>query len=253
MVREGGALFQRVGSTWVQQTVAQFASATDRDAAYAKASGVFRTLSSRARIADRGYETVWLTDKWVGVAARSLIRPKLADLVGNGITIDADGGIRFANCTAAQIKKIFSTDFNAYELEFSLYGGADQSSMLLRFMNGDSIRSGNNYYVQGVSQSGGNAPGAFASRPGTQLDIARYGSGIANTGVATVKVLDPMTATVKTRAQWVSNGTDGVTDHYIAAGGKLDAAEMNDGIAIPQFSTGNFTGTLRVYGLGLGY
>jgi hypothetical protein len=49
IVREGGATFIRSSGVWVQRTIATFATTTDRDTAYAKASAAYRAQNAQAR------------------------------------------------------------------------------------------------------------------------------------------------------------------------------------------------------------
>lgn len=54
VVLEGGAIFE-YGTSWVQRTEARFGSASARDTAYAKASGVYRVQGAKVLRTDLGY------------------------------------------------------------------------------------------------------------------------------------------------------------------------------------------------------
>lgn len=246
-VTEGGALFRHNGSIWVQITSATFANTSARDTAYAKASAQYRVITARAKTLDRGYDTAYITDGWYGVGGLVPIKP--TNVSGTNATIEADGSVKLNATNLVRFNGMFNGDFDRYLIQYSLYGSVVGQTILGRFCIGSSSVTSNDYYFQGVSQSGDAAPGKFSLRPTSYLDIARCGPGQINSCAGSIEIVDPSKA-VKSRAAWKSFGSDGSTDHDISASGNLNIMQVHDGFSFFDPGSATLTGFIRVYGYG---
>lgn len=255
VVREGGALFQRVGSTWVQQTEARFASATERDAAYAKAGGVYRVAGvARVRLTGRNYTLAYTgtpaAGAWVAEIAMVQIRPDSASGTGS-VTLDSGGSVVLAAAGDTSVITSLPADFDHHRIEFSLHGDVTGIGVYLRLLVNSTIKSDNLYTYRGVQNISTAGVSSWADTT-SYMYLGNMGGSPLQAIVGHVDIYDAANAAKYTRVHWETFAYDGNDNRYVSAAGNYAVTEANNGFQILRNKAATFTGYIRVYGIGKG-
>lgn len=253
-VIEGGAIFQYVGSGWVQRTEARFASTSVRDTAYAKASGVYRVPGvARVRIDGRSYPMVWAgtasVGSWVAEVGMIQLRPPTVDPPATA-SIDAGGTGVMSSANDTAFANSLLPEFDHHVIDFSLNGTVTELGLYLRLMTGSTIKDGNSYTYKGVQNVGTTL--AQWQNGTSFMHIGNMGDKAAQALVGQIHIHDAADASKFTRVMWTCFAYDGVNDRYVSAGGNYALAEVNNGFQLLRSKAGTMSGYVRIYGVGKG-
>lgn len=157
-VVEGGAEFVRRGGKWVQVTPAVFASASDRDTAYAKASAAYRVAYARARTLDTGFVYEYRAIGSGGWYVADVTRITPTALAGTGAVADPSGKITWTDGKSASpltIDGCFPDGFSMFRI--TMRGAATTAvnlSMVLRTSAPADDTTSNYQVTEGLDRNG---------------------------------------------------------------------------------------------------
>ncbi len=221
------------GVKWVQFGVATFATASARDAAYARASGAYKVNLVQSQIATERFTRYYSTasSSWKPFGT-GLFPVNPASVSGSGVTLNADGSISVAGSITASINGCFTADFTNYRIlvEASSSSSADVMAMRLRSAGSDFAGSAAHIYSITETSSGGASTGASSSSAGTNsARIGRIGSGAGGGGSYAFDLYGPNTSRAVKRYLTKGYDSDGISDD---GGGGITTSSQCDGISI---------------------
>lgn len=243
-VVEGAVYMSRVGSAWVQVTVATFATSAARDTAYAKAGAVFRTTGAQCRVAaSRAPHSIQQFHPANGNTFwRHLMGdvPLLVPLIaGNGtIQNNLGGPVQFANSTTMTLRDIFAQEFQSYRVEIDFTGNGDQD-MFFRFGNAG-VANANNVYFWVEQNTSAAATSVISNNSSSFIVVGR----ISPTGSFLEATIQNPAGTAQTRV--LSRSHD--AQNFQRVNGGAMSAGVNTDLFIGGTSGGAFSGVIRVYG-----
>ena len=165
-VIEGSALFEYNGA-WIQISTAFFGSPAGRDAAYAKAGGVYKTNNATVFIPGTGflngvsqtfqYNTI--SGTWrLATSGRVAISPN--QVAGTGVTL-AGNKVNFVNNSAdMNLYAIFTDEFDLYDITIAWVSAG--TSLVVKGIDDSSVIDTGNFY--GTTTLLGNGAAASSSQ-----------------------------------------------------------------------------------------
>ena len=165
-------------------------------------------------------------------------------VAGTGVTVDAKGRVTFAAATSISLNGVFTSAFDNYHIRMHVQSASAALGGTVRLRASGTDESGTNYSNQQTYTSG-----ATIQTAATASITAWAFSAVAGTEHATIAdlfapALAKATLMRLNNATFTGAAANGTTD-YAA---RHNLATAYDGLSIIP-STGNMTGTLRVYGL----
>lgn len=153
-------------------------------------------------------------------------------------------GTAFSAVSSVSVNNCFQSSYLNYQLLINVDSVSVANSLNLRLRASGVDNSSNNYYYNGTRTD--TAAGALNALAPGLVDIFRIFVSNSGTGSARIDMYNPQ-ASVRTAVSYQSisqNATDITT---IAASGMMSVTTSYDGFTLLA-STGNITGTVRVYG-----
>lgn len=152
IVTEGGAVWEYNGTTWVQQTIAQFATTSARDTAYAKASGVYLTAwTAQVLITGTGQNLQYNGSAWTNPFTSGLMPIIPTSVAGTGVSVSGTGVVTFTAATAVSLNGCFNSTYDNYLVLIDIPTKSAGGTLQFRFRlagTDDSTASGYTAQVQ---------------------------------------------------------------------------------------------------------
>lgn len=243
IVTEGGAVFEYNGTTWVQQTIAQFSTTGARDTAYAKASSAYLVAwTAQALITSTGQNLQYNGSAWVNPFSSGLNPIVPTSVAGTGVTVSSSGVVTLTAASIASMNGVFSSTYDNYLIlaDFPTHSTGSATQMRLRLAGTDDVTA-SSYQTQTTTSTTTTVTGAQVVS--TSGPINSNGAFLEDS--MKVTLFAPAIARV---TRWQSEFFGVISS--IASGsayGRHTAATAYDGVSI-LVGAGTITGTVRVFG-----
>jgi len=168
-------------------------------------------------------------------------------VAGTGVAVGAAGKVTFTTAATISVNGCFTSTYDNYLIEFNASASSTPNNLNLRFRLSGTDDSSANYDQQGTN-SGGATVSAAQALAGTSIGLEAVNASIHD---ITFKVLAPNLAQA-TRgdalARTTANPATAIATATAIRQFLFRSSTQFDGFTITA-STGNITGTLRIYGL----
>lgn len=155
-------------------------------------------------------------------------------------------GTTFTTSTGVNVNNCFTSTYDTYRIMIDVTAFSTTLDMLMRLRVSGADNSTTNYVRQVVYGSGSSAAAGLNSSQ-TSWSILNTGSANADLGKMSLDVFAPNLSR-KTVATWIQASVDASGNQYSTLGNLFfNATTVFDGFSLVP-STGNISGTVRVYG-----
>lgn len=170
--------------------------------------------------------------------------PVVPTVGGTGVTVNAAGLVTFSASTVVNINGCFTSDFRNYEVVVDIPTTSVALNLTVRLRVAGADNSSAVYDSQALIGATATASASTAVA-GTDWGIT---SGVRAQHASTLTFIAPALATrTAMKAETWSNDASGANSIYITRAGFHRTASGFDGFSLIA-STGNMTGTLKIYG-----
>ena len=247
-VTEGGAVFVWTGAAWLQVTKAVFANAAARNTAFAKASAAYRP-GAVARVSTEFFDRVYSA---AGVwnpsgPPKTLIAPSSVATTGGSATITDGVVVATGAVTVLTLQGAFDAahGFERYQVEWDLTTSAAAGFDMALAAAGVAATDYDNQRVTAVSTTV--ATVRTAANAAMQIDVIS----VAGKHRGKLELSKPHLAE---ETEFWADYSSMDTAYSVASGrgwtnGRHDTASAYDGLVITRATTGNFNGSVKVFGL----
>lgn len=163
--------------------------------------------------------------------------------VGSGsASVNANGTVTFTGASSISLNGVFTSTYTNYKMVITSSASAHNINAFLRMRNAGTDTSGSIYYFGGV---GGYTSGTVTGWSGTGTNVIQWGNTAIENTTGTIDIFRPK-LTERTGFNFQSFG---YTSSYLSiqGAGMLYDTVSYDGATL-YLSSGNFTGTITIYG-----
>ena len=176
----------------------------------------------------------------------SLITPTSITATGGTGSISATGSVSFTTCTAISLNGCFNSTYDNYRVMFTLGSVSANNGMNFRLRASGTDASATNYYAGGFfNRSNSSTVGGQNIGGGTNFELGGGGTSYPSNRY----IIDFSTPFLSeyTGVHISSTGFDSTSHYGRYAAGTYIASTSYDGFTIFP-TTGNITGTIKIYG-----
>lgn len=216
--------------------IVTFRNSTERDAATLAAGTLGYLLSDSTRHVSTG--SGWVSD------ASGLVAVVPTSVAGTGVSVSSVGLVTFTGSSAVNINGCFTSAFRNYQVIVDIPTTSTALNLTVRLRVAGADNSSAVYDSQALIGATATASASTAVA-GTDWGIT---SGVRAQHASTLTLIAPQLSTrTAFKAETWSNDASGANSLYITRAGFHRTASGFDGFSLIT-STGNMTGTLKVYG-----